>query len=246
VKEVAAIREAVRIRDPRVRNWVLVTILFATAVTVIGKSTARGSAGSESYEISGVEFTVPEAGSIATQDIDGPAALVEFDVQWPASGYPGRAQCSAVLEDAFGALVGSLEFELVVGKPGVRPSMAVPLSGVPVSADVSCRDVAVGVPGAGYIFGSPTKIAPANIWGDREEEAVQPRSEITFDVRLEHEGTDPDFRTCFLVVKHSDGTVDDAVQYDILGGAGPMTFDVPGSAESIADAEMRCGPLVES
>jgi hypothetical protein len=212
------------------------------AVGALGLLIACDSGGARpvrerSYELNDIKF-----------EVSTEVAEVTFLSHWPKSGYPGAAQCWIVLKDASGSPVGEVDFGLNSGTDGVRTKdIQVPLSGTPVSGEGWCNDLGAAVGGAGYSFDlvsiTPVVFDPAETAGLAPDE-IPSRSQITFDVTIVTDGADAEFRTCFLEVTRTDGSIDEPHRYDILGGGGSMTFQVHGAPETIANAQVTCSALL--
>lgn len=170
------------------------------------------------------------------------AAEVSFSTRWPQSGYPGEAQCELTLSDAQGLVVGTLTFDLISATNGSRAvPMVVPVSGVPVSAEASCHDLFDNTSSRGYVVTGPTR---ASAVADSSPGSDSPnRTQLTFQVTWQETGSEPDFRTCRLMVKRVDGTLDPPTRFNLLSGDGEVTLVIEGSPASVADANVTCGPF---
>jgi len=169
-------------------------------------------------------------------------AQVTFVAHWPSGGFPGGASCQLLLSSADGAEVGRLQFDLVSGTDGVITGpVVVPVSGSPTSAAGSCQDAPEEVStGVGYVFSRPTidsAIDPVT------NATMRDFTQLTFDVRWHEPGSNPGFRTCYLVTLRTDGTQDPPVKYNVLGGPGQITFDVKATPETVAGGTVTCGPF---
>jgi hypothetical protein len=205
-------------------------------------SGSPGDAKRPTYTLTGFEITYPYDDPRADIGPSLEVAGVSFVVHWPSGEYPGEADCQIGLTAASGQTVGTLDFGLNSASDGRRGApMEITVDGVPVSAKGNCAPGAPYLPGPGYLFEGPTRIAsPVDpITG----EALPNRTELTFKVSWEQSNMAPGYRLCHLIVSRTDGSEDQPVTFGFLVGEGAQTINVEGAPETVQGARVACRPL---
>ena len=216
---------------------VLVILAIPAAIGLVG--------GEESYSLSEFRITYPYDDPREDVLPSRVQASVSFVATWPAQGFPGASNCHMSLIGPTDEEVGALDFELTSATDGSRNApLVVSVEAEPTSAMGTCSGStpSEAAAGEGYIFSGPTKTYAAV---DPSGDVARPSlTHVQFDVTWAT-ATQPGMHTCYLNISRSDGTKDAPAKFNVLWGENPMTFDVAGSPEDIADANVSCGPFEE-
>ena len=212
----------------------VVGITFVTSM-IVGLS-AHGEA--DTYRLTNLQIEYPFDPPGVDLGVTKQVAGVKFQAVWPASGFPGGAECTVTLSAADDTEAGSLSFGLVSASNGSAMEVEVPVATDPKSAKGDCVDSGVeSATGAGYVF-TASKVKPVL---DGHGDNVPDRALISFDIAVATPGAVPGLRTCYLSIDRVGGTTDAPIKYNVMAGDAAIDLNVGGGGpETIEAAHMEC------
>lgn len=148
-------------------------------------------------------------------------ALVEYQVTWSTSEYPGEHLCELTVFDAGGRQVGSLEFQqasMMPDPPG-GSSIEVDVNGTPTSAAGSCGPERIDTPVA-YLISDPIVVPAAHA-----DAGIAVAFHVAWPDGL-GEGGFPGPNACFIEVVAPDGEVFARQFFTLAVGPGRIEQDV--------------------